>query len=95
MRTFFCIFLIFQPKLCGVFPNLPELYLLPPERHVVRLLFGLAVEEVAGVKWQIAEDGHGNIGASPCRNICCLLVEIFCFLLVKIFLSPCGNIVVF
>ena len=74
MRTFFCIFLIFQPKLSGVFPNLPELYLLPAERHVVRLLFGLAVEEVAGVKWQIAEAGHGNIGAS-------LLVEIlFVFL---------------
>ena len=51
--------------------------LLPPKGMLSILLFGLAAKKVAGVKWQIAEPGHGNIllssrgniGLSSCRNI--------------------------
>ena len=57
--------------------TLKRLVLSPQLRAVVYLLFGLLAEKVAGVKWQIADPGHGNILLSSCGNIG---------------LSSCGNI---
>ena len=57
--------------------KIKRLVLSPQLRAVVYLLFGLLAEKVAGVKWQIADPGHGNILLLSCGNIG---------------LSSCGNI---
>lgn len=49
--------------------KIKRLVLSPQLRAVVYLLFGLLAEKVAGVKWQIADPGHGNILLSSCGNI--------------------------
>ena len=49
--------------------KIKRLVLSPQLRAVVYLLFGLLAEKVAGVKWQIADPGHGNILVSSCGNI--------------------------